>query len=65
MAIKFVRCNALLSLAIDKDGNPCRYISKGADDNAVIADMTSHISSIHDIEGDDHVGNIKISIKTH
>lgn len=65
MAIRFARCNAMLSLALDKQGNPCRYVAKAEHDDAVIADMVSHISSEHDIDGDDHVGNIKAVIKTH
>ena len=65
MSIQFARCNAMLSLALDKQGRPCRYVAKAENDDGVIADMVNHISTEHDIDGDDHVENIKACIKTH
>ncbi len=65
MAIQFARCNAMLSLALDSQGRPCRYVAKSETDDGVIADMVNHISTEHDIDGDDHVANIKACIRTH
>tara|TARA_B100000676_G_scaffold35300_1_gene33277 strand:+ start:612 stop:779 length:168 start_codon:yes stop_codon:yes gene_type:complete len=55
----------MLSLALDKQGRPCRYVAKAETDDGVIADMVNHISTEHDIDGDDHVENIRACIKTH
>ena len=65
MAIQFARCNAMLSLALDKQGRPCRYVAKAETDEGVIADMVTPISSPHDIDGDDHVENIKAAFNNH
>tara|TARA_B100000700_G_C15061374_1_gene866113 strand:+ start:6522 stop:6689 length:168 start_codon:yes stop_codon:yes gene_type:complete len=55
----------MLSLAMDKEGRPCRYVAKAETDEGVIADMVNHISTQHDIDGDDHVENIRACIRTH
>ncbi len=62
--VKFARCNAMLSLALDESGNPCRYMSKGDTEQAVLEDISKHLSGVHHVDPSDMVNNIKASIKT-
>ena len=39
--VRFARCNALLSLALDSSGKGCRYVAKGASDDDVVKEMRS------------------------
>ena len=61
---KFSRCNALLSLALNEAGEGCRYIAKADTEQGVIDDMVMHMSSVHDVDAKELVGNIKGSMKT-
>ena len=61
--VRFVRCNALLSLALDSSGKGCRYIAKGPSDDDVVKDMGEHLTSVHQVEGD-MKANILASTKT-
>ena len=61
--VKFARCNALLSLALDSTGRGCRYVAKGDTDDEVITDMSSHMTSVHQVPGSDMVENIRGAMK--
>ena len=61
--IRFARCNALLSLALDASGKGCRYVAKGANDDEVVKDMTDHLTSVHKVD-QDMKANILASTKT-
>ena len=61
--VKFARCNALLSLALDSTGRGCRYVAKGETDDEVITDMSSHMTSVHQVEGSEMVENIRGAMK--
>ena len=61
--VRFARCNALLSLALDSSGKGCRYVAKGASDDDVVKDMLEHLTSVHQVEGD-MTANILATTKT-
>ena len=63
--VKFARCNALLSLALDAAGKGCRYVAKGETDDDVVKDMSTHLNSVHQVEGSDMEVNIRGVTKTH
>ena len=48
--IRFARCNAILSLALDSNGKGCRYVAKGAKDDEVVEDMSTHLTDVHQVE---------------
>ena len=48
--VRFARCNALLSLAMDASGKGCRYVAKGASDDDVVKDMGEHFTSVHQVD---------------
>jgi len=50
--VRFARCNALLSLALDASGKGCRYVAKGDSDDDVVKDMSEHMINVHQVEGD-------------
>ncbi|MDA0264345.1 MAG: DUF1059 domain-containing protein [Chloroflexi bacterium] len=62
--VRFARCNALLSLALDKNGKGCRYVAKGESDNDVLKDMNDHMESVHGVDPKDMKANILASTKT-
>ena len=62
--VRFARCNALLSLAINASGKGCRYVAKGASDDDVVKDMMEHLTSVHQVELD-MSANILASTKNH
>ncbi len=62
--VKFARCNAMLSLALDESGNPCRYMSKGDTEQDVLDDISKHLKGVHNVEPSDMVNNIRASIRT-
>ncbi len=63
--VKFARCNALLSLALNEKGEGCRYVAKADTDQGVVDDMKQHVQKVHDVNGEDMVENIKGAIKVH
>ena len=63
--VKFARCNALISLALDSSGVGCRYVAKADTDQSVVDDMKQHLTKVHDVDGNDMVSNIKGAIKEH
>jgi len=48
--VRFVRCNALLSLALDAAEKGCRYIAKADTDDGVVKDMSEHMNSVHGVD---------------
>jgi|TARA_B110001454_G_scaffold118300_1_gene110511 predicted small metal-binding protein len=62
--IRFARCNALLSLALDSNGKGCRYVAKGANDDEVVEDMGTHLTDVHQVEPGIMKYNILASTKT-
>ena len=62
--VRFVRCNALLSLAMDASGKGCRYVAKGDNDDDVVKDMSDHLQSVHQVDPGSMKLNILASTKT-
>ena len=62
--MKYARCNAMLSLAIDENGDPCRYMAKADTEQEVLTQMSEHLNSIHDVDATELVANIKGVTKT-
>ena len=64
MATKFVRCNAILSYALDKEGKTCKQVITDSDEAGVLQKMIEHISECQGIDATDLTENITLSIKT-
>ena len=62
--VKYARCNALLSLALDESGVGCRYMAKADTEQAVVDDMSKHMAKVHQVDPKELVLNIKGVIKT-
>ena len=62
--VRFARCNALLSLAINASGKGCRYVAKGASDDDVVKDMMEHLTSVNQVDLDMKATNILAATKT-
>ena len=64
MPTMYAKCNWMLSLALDENGEPCRYMAKAESAQAVLEDMSNHVQRVHDIEPSDLLNNIKAVTKT-
>ncbi len=62
--VKFVRCNALLSLALDASGKGCRYVAKAELEDDVLKEMNEHLQSVHQVDPGEMKYNILASTKT-
>lgn len=62
--VKFVRCNALLSLALDASGKGCRYVAKAELEDDVLKEMNEHLKSVHQVDPGEMKYNILASTKT-
>ena len=62
--VKFARCNALLSLAIDASGKGCRYVAKADSEDDVVKDMSAHLNSVHQVDAGEMTANILATTKT-
>ena len=62
--VRFARCNALLSLAVDATGKGCRYVAKGDSKDDVVKDMSDHLTSVHQVNPGDMTKNILATTKT-
>ena len=62
--VRFARCNALLSLALDASGKGCRYVAKGASDDDVVKEMSEHLTDVHQVDAGIMKANILASTKT-
>ncbi len=60
--VRYARCNNFMSLALDKDGQPCRYMFKGATEQQVLDNMMGHIQDVHKVDPKALVNNIKACI---
>ena len=62
--MKYARCNAMLSLALDEKGDRCRFMAKADTEQEVLTQMSQHLQSIHDVDATELVANIKGVTKT-
>ncbi len=62
--VKYARCNALLSLALDESGEGCRYMSKADTEDSVVDDMSKHMAAVHQVDATELVWNIRATTKT-
>ena len=62
--VKFARCNAILSLALDESGEGCRYTAKADTEQEVIDEMSRHMVTVHEVDATELVYNIKGVMKT-
>ncbi|PKB65412.1 MAG: hypothetical protein BZY80_00315 [SAR202 cluster bacterium Io17-Chloro-G2] len=62
--VKYARCNAMLSLALDENGQPCRYMSQADTEDAIVADMSAHLKGVHELDPAELVNNIRGITKT-
>ena len=64
MPTMYAKCNWMLSLALDENGDPCRYMAKAESGQAVLEDMSNHVQTVHKIDASELVNNIKAVTKT-
>ena len=64
MTMQYARCNWMLSLALDENGQPCRYMAQAETTDAVVSDISSHIQSVHSVDPADLQNNIRAVTKT-
>ena len=64
MPVNYARCNWMLSLALDENGQPCRYIAKAESVQGVVDDISKHIQSVHNQNPADLLNNIRAVTKT-
>ena len=62
--VKYARCNAMLSLALDENGDPCRFMAQADTEEEVVVTMSQHLKATHDVDPSDLVANIKGITKT-
>ena len=59
----YARCNWMLSLAMDENGQPCRYMAKAETGQAVLDDMSHHLQNVHNLDPAELLNNIKAITK--
>ena len=64
MPVNYARCNWMLSLALDENGQPCRYMAKAETVQDVVDAMSTHLRSVHDVDPAELLNNIKAITKT-
>ena len=64
MPTMYAKCNWMLSLAMDENGQPCRYISKADTKDEVLQDMSGHIQKVHNVDPTGLQANIMAVTKT-
>ena len=64
MPTMYAKCNWMLSLAMDENGQPCKYLAKAESGDGVLEDMSGHIQKVHNIDPADLLNNIKAVTKT-
>ena len=64
MAVQYARCNWMLSLALDQNGQPCRYMAQAETTDGVVSDISNHIQSVHSVDPADLQNNIRAVTKT-
>ena len=63
MPVNYARCNWMLSLALDENGQPCRYIAKAETVQDVVDEMSRHIQSVHSVDPAELINNIRAVTK--
>ncbi|MBM3943336.1 MAG: DUF1059 domain-containing protein [SAR202 cluster bacterium] len=58
----YVRCNHFLSLAVDENGQPCRFMVKASTENEALTQMSQHVQKVHKQNPKDLMNNIKACI---
>ena len=64
MPVMYARCNWMLSLALDENGQPCRYMAKAETQQDVVEAMSTHLRAVHDVDPAELLNNIKAITKT-
>ena len=64
MTMQYARCNWMLSLALDENGDPCRFMATADTTDGVVATMSTHIESVHSVDPAALLNNIKAVTKT-
>lgn len=62
--VKYARCNAMLSLALDENGEGCRFMAKADTEREVVEQMSRHLRQVHDVDPKELIANIKGVTKT-
>jgi predicted small metal-binding protein len=60
--VHYARCNNFMSLAIDKDGQPCRYMFKADTEQEVLDNMCQHVHDVHGVDPKSLINNIRFCI---
>ena len=64
MTMQYIRCNWMLSLALDENGDPCRYMATAETTDGVVSTMSNHIESVHSVDPADLLNNIRAVTRT-
>ncbi len=62
--VKYARCNAMLSLALDENGQPCRFMAQADTEDAIVSAMSAHLKGVHELDPSELINNIKGITKT-
>ncbi len=62
--VKYARCNALLSLAMNDAGEGCRFMAQADTEQGVVDQMVQHMVQVHEVEANELVNNIRGVTKT-
>jgi len=55
----------MLSLAMDENGQPCRFMAQAETEDEVVEAMSAHLRGSHSVDPAELVNNIKGITKTH
>ena len=62
--VKYARCNAIMSLALNESGEACRFMAQADTEQGVVDLMSQHLVQVHEVEPNELVANIKGVTKT-
>lgn len=62
--VRYARCNNFMSLALNNQGEGCRYMSMAEKDQDVVDDLVRHLKEAHNVDGKQLIANIKACIYT-
>lgn len=62
--VKYARCNAILSLALNEKGEGCRFMAKADTEQGVVRQMSAHLVKTHKVDAKELIENIKGVTKT-
>lgn len=63
MPVQYARCNWMLSLALDENGQPCRYMAQAESVQEVVDQMSHHLRTAHNVDPKALLNNIKAITK--